>query len=63
MSKTEIKTPSPGNQMVPFKKFFKYASKTDCTLMILGTIGAVIAGAALPCMAILMGLITNSFNP
>jgi hypothetical protein len=49
--------------MIPVSKFFKFISKRDKTLMILSNIAALVAGAILPCMAIIMGEVTNTFDP
>ncbi len=49
--------------MIKFSKFFTYMSRKEKALMILGTIGALLAGFLLPCMAIAVGELTNTFDP
>ena len=49
--------------MVPFSKFFAFTNGTDKLMLLIGTIGAIIAGAIMPCMTIFLGDITNSFDP
>jgi hypothetical protein len=52
-----------GPDMIPFSKFFTYTSGTDKLMLLIGTIGALIAGGIVPCMAIFIGQITTIFNP
>lgn len=49
--------------MIDMKKFFTYVTFKDKCLMIIGAIGAVVAGFLLPCISIAMGEVTNTFNP
>lgn len=49
--------------MIQFSKFFSFIKPRDKSLMIIGTISAIIAGVILPCMAIAMGSVTNAFDP
>lgn len=49
--------------MIPISKFFTYLTRKDKVLMWIGTISSLIGGAVLPCMAIAMGEVTNSFDP
>ncbi|CAI0469814.1 unnamed protein product [Linum tenue] len=47
---------------VPFHKLFSFADSIDVVLMILGTIGAIGNGVAMPLMTILFGQLTDSFG-
>ncbi|KAG8045283.1 hypothetical protein GUJ93_ZPchr0008g13183 [Zizania palustris] len=47
---------------VPFHKLFAFADKTDAALMMLGTVGAVANGAALPFMTVLFGNLIDAFG-
>jgi ATP-binding cassette subfamily B (MDR/TAP) protein 1 len=49
--------------MIKFSHFFKYATKRDRFLIALGSIGAVLCGVLMPSISIVMGSITNTFNP
>ncbi|XP_010938828.1 ABC transporter B family member 11 [Elaeis guineensis] len=51
-----------GNYTVPFYKLFTFADSTDISLMIVGTVGAVANGLALPLMTILFGDLIQSFG-
>nr|CAD1828627.1 unnamed protein product [Ananas comosus var. bracteatus] len=50
------------NYTVPFHKLFAFADSTDIVLMILGTVGAVANGAALPLMTVLFGNLIDAFG-
>ncbi|KAL5220324.1 hypothetical protein ABZP36_025037 [Zizania latifolia] len=47
---------------VPFHKLFAFADKTDAALMMLGTLGSVANGAALPFMTVLFGNLIDAFG-
>lgn len=47
---------------VPFYKLFSFADSIDVVLMILGTVGAVANGSALPLTTLLFGNLINSFG-
>ncbi|KAF0916968.1 hypothetical protein E2562_015135 [Oryza meyeriana var. granulata] len=47
---------------VPFHKLFAFADKTDAALMLLGTLGAVANGAAMPFMTVLFGNLIDAFG-
>ncbi|KAG8051977.1 hypothetical protein GUJ93_ZPchr0001g31545 [Zizania palustris] len=47
---------------VPLHKLFAFADKTDAALMLLGTLGAVANGAALPFMTVLFGNLIDAFG-
>jgi len=56
--------PRPGAPpMVSMSKFFEHNRPTEKILLIVGTIAAVIAGALLPSMAIVLGEVINTFDP
>jgi ATP-binding cassette subfamily B (MDR/TAP) protein 1 len=48
--------------MAPFMSLFRFATKTDIILMVVGTICASVMGVALPAFAILWGNMTNSYG-
>ncbi|CAN1353151.1 ABC transporter B family member 11 [Linum perenne] len=47
---------------VPFTKLFSFADRADVALMIVGTIGSIGNGLAMPLMTIIMGQTINSFG-
>ncbi|XP_029124115.1 ABC transporter B family member 11 isoform X2 [Elaeis guineensis] len=51
-----------GKYTVPLYKLFTFADSTDISLMILGTVGGVANGLALPLMTILFGDLIQSFG-
>lgn len=53
----KAKTPS-----VPLWKLYSRADSIDHLLMALGTLGAICLGAAMPCLSLLFGQLTNSFG-
>eukprot|EP00741_Cyanophora_paradoxa_P024734 tig00000293_g23878.t1 len=56
------KKPDP-DKMVPFSSLlFRFATPTDKLIMLLGTIGALVNGAALPALTIIFGEMLNSLN-
>ena len=57
---TEKEPPKP---TIPFSKLFRFASKTDKTLMTIGAIAAVINGFAMPMFSFIFGQIVDEFRP
>ncbi|WOL18392.1 hypothetical protein Cni_G27187 [Canna indica] len=47
---------------VPFYKLFSFADSTDVLLMVLGTVGGIANGVALPLMTVLFGKLIESFG-
>jgi len=47
---------------VPFHKLFAFADSTDVALMLLGALGAVTNGAAMPFMTVLFGNLIDAFG-
>lgn len=47
---------------VPFHKLFAFADSTDVALMLLGALGAVANGAAMPFMTVLFGNLIGAFG-
>jgi ATP-binding cassette subfamily B (MDR/TAP) protein 1 len=47
---------------VPFFKLFSYADSFDLLLMVVGTVGAIANGLAMPLMTIVFGSLTNAFG-
>ena len=47
---------------VPFLKLFAFADPLDYLLMIVGSIGAIGNGVAMPLMTLLFGALTNAFG-
>lgn len=50
-------------EMIKFSKFFSYMTWRETTLVVTGTLGALIAGFLLPCMAIAVGELTATYDP
>ncbi|XP_043709889.1 ABC transporter B family member 21-like [Telopea speciosissima] len=50
------------NQTVPYGKLFSFADSKDIILMVVGTIGAIANGTAMPLMTVLFGELINSFG-
>ena len=50
-------------EMVPFSYFFRYMSTKEKWLLTIGTIGSVLCGALLPALAVILGAITDTFDP
>lgn len=48
--------------MVPFYKLFSFADAPDVTLMLVGTIAAVLNGCAMPMMTLFVGQMVDSFG-
>ena len=48
--------------MAPFTSLFRFATKADVILIIIGTICALAMGVALPAFAILWGNMTDKFG-
>lgn len=48
--------------MIAFYRLFKYATPYDYCLMALGTLGAVINGAAIPVFSLILGSMTDEFG-
>ena len=44
------------------RRFFSYNSRKDNLMMLIGTLGAIIAGLMLPSIALIMGSIANNFG-
>jgi hypothetical protein len=51
------------DDMIKFSKFFSFMTCKEKSLMILGTLGALLAGFLLPCMSIAVGELTDTFDP
>jgi len=49
-------------ETVPFHKLFAFADSTDNLLMVVGSIGAIGNGVALPLLALLLGQIIDNFG-
>jgi ATP-binding cassette subfamily B (MDR/TAP) protein 1 len=47
---------------VPFHRLFAFADRTDAALMVLGALGAVANGAAMPFMTVLFGNLIDAFG-
>ena len=46
-----------------FSKFFTFITPFERLLLIFGSIGAALAGAIYPALAIVLGSLTNTFSP
>ena len=51
-----------GSGTVSIHRFFEYNSSKDTIMLIIGTIGAIVAGLLLPSIALIMGSIANIFG-
>ncbi|PKI36032.1 hypothetical protein CRG98_043607 [Punica granatum] len=51
-----------GKFKVPFYRLFSFADSLDCTLMVVGTVGAVGSGICLPLMTVIFGELLDSFG-
>ncbi|KAH0462510.1 hypothetical protein IEQ34_010085 [Dendrobium chrysotoxum] len=58
----DSKKKEENNHTVPFYKLFSFADPIDVLLMILGSVGALANGAALPLMTVLFGNLIQSFG-
>jgi ATP-binding cassette subfamily B (MDR/TAP) protein 1 len=56
------KTPAGSMSRVPFHRLFAFADRTDAALMLLGALGAVANGAAMPFMTVLFGNLIDAFG-
>ena len=59
----EAKKAAPELGMIEFSRFFTFVTVREKVLIIIGTISAMCAGFLLPCIALAMGAVTNTFNP
>ena len=50
-------------KMIPYKYFFRYVTMKEKVLIGVGTFSAFACGALLPSMSLIMGGITNTFDP
>lgn len=55
-------SPTATATRVPFHKLFAFADSTDVALMLLGALGAVANGAAMPFMTVLFGNLIDAFG-
>lgn len=53
---------SDAKLIIPYYKLFSFAEPLDIMLMIIGTIGAVANGLAMPIMTVLFGNVIQSFG-
>lgn len=53
---------SSSGYTVPFYKLFAFADSKDVVLMLLGTVGSIANGAALPLMTVLFGNLIDAFG-
>lgn len=49
------------NRTMPFTKFFTFLEGSDWVLLIFGTTSAIIAGALLPAISLVMGHVSSLF--
>lgn len=49
--------------MIPFTYFFRYMNTKEKWLLAIGTIGSILCGVLLPALAIVIGAITDTFDP
>ena len=48
---------------VPFSHLFRFATKADWLLMILGAAGSVLEGASMPALSLILGNVADGFRP
>lgn len=48
---------------IKFSKFFTYVTFREKILMFVGTLGAIFAGALMPAISIVIGNISDTFDP
>lgn len=48
--------------MASYSSLFRYATKDDKILIVVGGIASLINGAALPLFSVIFGMMTNSFS-
>ena len=53
----------PPLEQVPFMQLFRFATPLDWAMMIIGTVGSAIDGAAMPLFALLLGNVAADFGP
>lgn len=58
----DVRRPGGGGGSVPFHRLFAFADGADAALMLLGAVGAVANGAALPLMTVLFGGLVDAFG-
>ena len=54
---------APASEVVPFSALFRYATTQDWIYMIIGSLGGIVNGAAMPLFSLLFGDAANSFAP
>ncbi|KQK04013.1 ABC transporter B family member 21 [Brachypodium distachyon] len=60
--KKKNRPPGAMSSRVPFHRLFAFADRTDVALMLLGALGAVANGAAMPFMTVLFGNLIDAFG-
>lgn len=61
-SSQEDKKPEPPAPTVGFRELFRFADGLDCTLMAIGTVGAIVHGCSLPIFLRFFADLVNSFG-
>jgi ATP-binding cassette, subfamily B (MDR/TAP), member 1 len=62
LRKAEAQAPEEAPRTIPFTKFFTYLTGFDKLLLVIGTICAIIAGAILPSISLVMGNVAVAFS-
>ena len=58
----ETKEIVPPTRQIPFTKYFTYLTTTDKVLLYAGTASAILAGAILPSISLVMGNVAVAFS-
>ena len=58
----ESKEVAPPTRQIPFTKYFTYLTTTDKVLLYAGTASAILAGAILPSISLVMGNVAVAFS-
>lgn len=61
--KNEVTVAAKKPEMIKFSSFFRYLTIKDKLLISIGSISAVCCGCLLPSMSIMLGEVTNAFDP
>lgn len=59
---SEAKPVAPPTRQIPFTKYFTYLTTTDKVLLYAGTASAILAGAILPSISLVMGNVAVAFT-
>ena len=55
------KPPTP--QTIPLSKFFSFITPQQKLLLVIGTLSAIVAGFLMPAIGLVLGYVTDGYNP